>query len=257
MEAIVENSLVQASFGELSTAHGSPVGLYTVPDFDNLDDFKKFCTSLAKLRSFPAFVVGDAFLKAVEKFGDKKAMSDTICGIADYNPNYIRRCADVCGLLPYERRVVGLSFEHHDAVHKLKGDGCLAHQGAPKPLSAPDCRDCEEARLACISDWLDKAAKKKWTAKELKEEIGAAKTTTVREHQRNLDGKEFDVEVYKEAVNDLKTNLSVVKESLAFGGLLTKTDAIDRGKNKSLLGKFDDLEESMGNLRKIIEANLA
>lgn len=250
-----ENSLVQSSFGALSAEHGSPIGIEFAQGELPFEEWRDRVTSLAKVRSFSPFAVGDVFRYGVEKYGEKRALSDTAIRLADHTESYIRKCADVCQKVPYGYRRLGMSFEHHAAVAKVKGNGCEAHTGAP--VSDSECDACRDARYAEIANWLETADKKHWTAKELKDQIGAARTTTVREHQRNLDGKEFDVEVYKEAVNDLKTNLSVVKESLAFGGLLTKTDAIDRGKNKALLAKFDDLEESMGNLRKIIEANLA
>lgn len=242
--------LVTQQFGLLADVHGTPVGI-DIPDFTDLNAFKEFCAGLAKLRSFSPFVVGDSFAKAVAQFGDKKAMSDTICGIADYNPKYIRTCSEVCGKVPRTVRRIGLSFEHHAAVSKVKGNGCDDHHDYPITNPA-ECFPCEEARLSEISLWLETAEKKKLSAKDLKDQIVASRTTDVRGHTRNLDGKDFPAEEFREAFDDVKTNLKILNESMKFAGMITKAKNLDRAKAQALLGKTKDLKESVENLEEFI-----
>src|ERR1035441_1157478 len=157
-------ALVTQQFGALSTEHGSPVGIKFAQGELPFEEWKDRVASLAKIRTFSPFAVGDVFGYGVAHYSEKKAMSDTLIKLADHAAPYVRKCADVCSKVPYDSRRLGLSFEHHAAVSRVKGNGCEAHAGSPNPLSAPNCSDCEVARLAEIANWLEMAEKKKWSA---------------------------------------------------------------------------------------------
>jgi hypothetical protein len=250
-----ENSLVQQSFGALSHGEGSPIGLHITRDFADFDEFKSFCESLAKVRSFGPFAVGDIFAKAVAQFGEKKAMADTLCEIASHTPAWVRKCTEVAQAIPYEyRRMTSryMSFEHHVVAAKVKGHGCDDHHEFPIRNPA-ECAPCEVARITEIANWLETAEKKKWSAKELKDRIGSGKSTTVREHQRNLDGGEFDPEPLKESIGVVKHYLSAIKESTS--GVIDK-NKLNRGNAKRLLKNVTEGAEALDGLKKILESHL-
>lgn len=241
--------LVAQQFGGLSAEHGSPVGIQFGQGELPFDEWKDRVASLAKIRTFSPFAVADVFNYGVQHYGEKKAMSDTLIKLADHNEKYIRKCADIGRIVPYNVRKLGMSFEHHSAVSKVTSPGCDDHKDFPIK-NAAECPPCEDARLRSMSEWLDRAGKKGWSAKELKDQIRGS--TTVREHQRNLDGRDFDPDAFKEALEDVKTNFKIVTEALKFGALVTKANNLDKSKNKALLEKLKDLKESIGNMEEVI-----
>lgn len=252
MEA-AENSLVQTSFGALAHFHGSPTGLQFERDFADLDEFKSYCESLAKVRSFGPFAVGDGFLKAVAQFGEKKAMGDTLVAVTGHTAAWVRKCTEVANAIPYQYRLMTsryMSFEHHAAAAKYKGNGCETHAG--NVVSDKECEACRDARYQQIAELLAMAEKKKWSAKELKDHI-AQKSTTVREHQRNLDGAEFDPEPILEAVGAAKDAMTEIKNNVA--GLIVKSKFVNK-QGKKLHGRIEKGEAALSDLRKLIEAQL-
>jgi hypothetical protein len=245
----MENSLVQESFGALSSEHGSPVGIVLQADLP-FEDWKDRCASVGKVKSFGPFGVGDVFRYGMELYGEKRALAAEPIRLADYTPAFVRKCAEICTAIPFERRRVGLSFEHHAACAKIKSPGCASHQGA----SEAGCEPCVTARLDEISAWLQKAEQKKWTAAELKDQLKAARTTTVREHERALPGQDFDPQTVRDAVGVLKHQMMEVRENTS--GLLNAKGKLDKGKSKTMLTKLEQLDTATSDLREILEGEI-
>src|SRR5216684_1006082 len=159
--------LIERVFDSLTQERGSAVGLDLQPDLP-FDDWKQRCAAVGTVRSFGPFALGDVFRYGAATYGEKRAFADGPVRLADHTPAFIHKCAEVCGRIPHDRRKLGLSFEHHVAVAKLKSPGCSSHQAVGPEA---DCAHCELARLDEIGDWLTKASNKKWTAKELKDQL--------------------------------------------------------------------------------------
>jgi len=245
-----ENALVQQSFGALSQERGSPVGLILQEGL-SFEELVERCASLAKVRSFSGFAVGDVFAYARRVHGEKKAFGAKLVETADHTLAFCRKAADVCDAIPYNIRFGRpLSFEHHVAVHKIKSPGCAVHP----TVGDPKCEKCETARLTEISAWLDKALKKRWTARDLKDALDAERSTHVREHERALPGQEFDPEAIRGAVSVLKHQMMVVREKTS--GIVTAKGKLDKGKTKTLLSKLDDLDAASADLRSKLTAEV-
>ena len=246
MEA--ENSLLQESFGPLSTEHGSPVGIVLQGELP-FDDWKDRCASVGKVKNFGPFALGDVFLYGVTRYGEKRAYAQEPIRLADHTIAFVKKCAEVCKAVPYDIRNRELSFEHHSHVAKVKAS-CNAHAAG----ADPQCPDCEQARLNEIAHWLTEAEKKHWTASDLKDKLAAKRQTTVREHQRSLDGSDFDPQIVRDAVGVLKHQMMAVKEHCS--GLITSKGKLDKGKTKTFLSRLDDLDSASADARKILKAEM-
>jgi hypothetical protein len=246
-------ALVTEQFGQLAMFHGTPVGL-DLQDFEfkDLAHFKECLERIPQLHAFTQFTVGDIFAKAKAQFGEKKAMSDTLCAITRYNPLAVRKFEEICEAIPRGYRRLGLSFEHHAAVSKVKSPGCADNH--PRVVGGYEgCEECKQARLDTIKNWLEAADTKGWTAKELRNQV--AGKTTVREHQRKLAGGEFDVDTFKSTVASAQASLEAVRKSLT-PKLITKQDQLDRGKCRTLLKQIEELHEELKALESAIDKEL-
>jgi SMC interacting uncharacterized protein involved in chromosome segregation len=106
---------------------------------------------------------------------------------------------------------------------------------------------CETARLDLIGDWLDQTRTKKWTAKELKDEIAHAYSVKVREHQRSLvNGEDFDPASFKEAMGEVKHRMMAVKDQMR--GLITNGKLV-KSQAKALNSRIDELREALDQLQ--------
>ena len=246
MEA--ENSLLQESFGPLSTEHGSTVGIILQGELP-FDDWKDRCASVGKVKNFGPFALGDVFGYGVARYGEKRAFAQEPIKLADHTIAFVKKCADVCKAVPYHIRNKELSFEHHSHVSKVKAS-CNAHADGPDA----NCADCEQARLNEITHWLDEAEKKHWTASDLKDKLAAKRQTTVREHQRSLDGADFDPQTVRDAWGILKHQMMVIKEK--YSGIITGKGKLDKGKSKTFLSKLDDLDAASAEMRKLLSGEI-
>lgn len=242
---------VDFEFQPLTAEHGSAVGL-VLREGMSIDEWAERCVALWKVRNFGPFAIGDTYNYGAKAYGDKKSI-DRMVKLTGYTEPYIRRAADVCAKIRFGFRMGHpLSFEHHAAVANLKGTGCDAFD--EDGHDAASCLLCESTRMSLITGWLQQALQHKWTAKELKDEIKASRSTTVREHSRKLPGdKDFDPKEVKEALTDLKFAFTAVKDQ---GLPLSTKGALDKRLAKTVVEKVAALVAAAENYSNLIQEAL-